>query len=81
MMNSYWNSYAGAFAPGVLTGWFSAFVVPLAAWSLFWMGMALWKAARNGSKPWFIVLLLIHTLGILDILYYFVFSKTGKGKK
>ncbi|EKE13068.1 MAG: hypothetical protein ACD_13C00101G0007 [uncultured bacterium] len=79
MMN-YWNQYPNAFVPGLFTGWLSMFVIPLMFWSLFWMGLALWKAARNGSKVWFVVLLLVHTLGILDILYIFVFSKMS-GKK
>ncbi|OIO52743.1 MAG: hypothetical protein AUJ19_00485 [Parcubacteria group bacterium CG1_02_58_44] len=38
-------------------------------------GVALWKAARNGSKGWFIALLLTNTI-ILEILYVFVFSKS-----
>lgn len=37
-------------------------------------GIALWKAARNGSKGWFIALFLTNTL-ILELLYIFVFSK------
>ena len=49
--------------------------VVLALWSLFWKGMALWKAARLGQKGWFVALLLINTLGILDILYIYIFSK------
>jgi len=49
-------------------------------WSLAWKGVALWKAARAGSKPWFIVLLVVNTLGILEMLYIFVFSKMA-GKK
>lgn len=80
MMNSYWNGYAGAFIPGMVAGWASMFIVPLAIWSVFWMGMALWKAARNDSKVWFIVLLLVHTFGILDILYVFLFSKESKSR-
>jgi uncharacterized membrane protein YagU involved in acid resistance len=48
------------------------FAIP---WSFLWKGIALWKAARNGSKVWYVVLLLINTLGILEILYIFVFSK------
>ena len=44
-------------------------------WSLVWKGWALWRAARNGSKVWFVVLLLVNTLGILEILYVFIFSK------
>ena len=44
-------------------------------WSLVWKGLALWRAARNSSKPWFVVLLIINTAGILEILYLYVFSK------
>lgn len=50
-------------------------IVPFLAWSFIWKGWALWRAARNESKGWFIALLLINTLGILDILYIFVFGK------
>lgn len=45
------------------------------AWSLVWKGFALWRAARNKSVPWFVALLLINTLGILEILYIFVFGR------
>lgn len=45
------------------------------AWSLVWKGMSLWRAARLGHRKWFIMLLIINTLGILEILYLFVFSK------
>lgn len=81
MMNSYTQAYTGAFLPGFLTGTFSMLLIPLAFWSVFWMGWALWKAAKNDSKVWFIVLLLVHTMGILDILYIFVFSKINESKK
>lgn len=47
----------------------------LALWSLVWQGIALWKAARNDDRYWFLALLLLHTGGILDILYLFVFAK------
>ncbi|EKD63766.1 MAG: hypothetical protein ACD_51C00204G0002 [uncultured bacterium] len=47
-------------------------------WSVIWKGIALWKSARNGSKAWFIVLLLVNTIGILEIIYVFVFSKKEK---
>lgn len=46
----------------------------LGIWSMIWKAIALWKAARAQSKPWFIVLLLVNTLGILEILYIFVFA-------
>lgn len=49
--------------------------VMLAIWSLIWKGIALWKAARSSSKPWYVALLVINTVGLLEILYIFFFSK------
>ncbi|MFA5001079.1 MAG: DUF5652 family protein [Candidatus Paceibacterota bacterium] len=50
-------------------------------WTLAWKGLALWRAAKSGAKIWFIVLLLVNTVGILDILYYFYIHKKRWGKK
>jgi hypothetical protein len=47
-------------------------------WSIFWKLLALWKSARRKSIAWFIVLGLVNTLGILEILYIYVFSEMGK---
>lgn len=52
-----------------------------ALWTLPWKGWALWKAARLKEKVWFIVLLIVNTLGILEILYIFIFSKGKKEPK
>jgi hypothetical protein len=41
------------------------------AWSLGWKAASLWRAARNDSKPWFGVLLVVNTMGILDAVYLF----------
>jgi len=38
-------------------------------------GFALWTAAQNNKKGWFVALLFINTLGILEILYLLIFSK------
>ena len=54
------------------------FAVLAALWTLPWKGIALWKAARLSDKWWFIAILIINTLGILEILYIFVFSKRKK---
>ena len=56
--------------PWVLTGF-----ILLAVWTIIWKAIALWKAARNGSKPWFIVMMVLNTSGILEIIYIFFFSK------
>ncbi len=45
------------------------------AWVLPWKGVALWKAARRTDKWWFIALLVLNTLAILEILYIFIWSK------
>lgn len=44
-------------------------------WSIIWKGIALWCAARNKQKVWFIVLLIINTLGLLEILYLGLFQR------
>ena len=54
---------------------FYAVFIPVVVWSIIWKGIALWKAARNTDKTWFVVLLIINTVGILEILYIYVFSK------
>jgi hypothetical protein len=52
----------------------------LIAWSLFWKRIALWKSARNDHKGWFISILLLNTLGILEMIYIFVVNKKKKSK-
>jgi methionyl-tRNA synthetase len=47
----------------------------LAVWTIVWKGVALWKAARNNQTAWYIILLAVNTLGILEIVYIFFFSK------
>jgi len=49
--------------------------LPVVLWVLVWKGIALWKSARHNQKWWFIALLVINTLGLLEILYIFIFSK------
>jgi len=44
-------------------------------WSMVWKLLALWKSARKGHIAWFIVMGLINLVGILEILYIFVFSE------
>ena len=55
-------------------------IILIILWTLSWKGVALWKAAGNKHKVWFIVLFLVNTLAILEILYIFIFSqKRHKG--
>ncbi len=47
----------------------------LALWSLFWKGLALWHAGRRAEPKWFIAILIVNTLGILEIVYLFAVCK------
>ncbi len=51
-------------------------IILIVFWTLPWKGVALWKSARLLQKGWFIALLVLQTLGLLEILYIFVFSKS-----
>jgi len=84
-MNRWYDGFLGQWAATSGMGWLAAIggltLIITVIWSLFWKGMALWKAAREGSrgsKIWFVVLLVVNTLGILEILYIYVFSKKSK---
>jgi len=54
------------FSPYVLFG--------LYFWSIVWKGIALWRAANLKQRNWFIGILLLNTLGILEIVYLFFFA-------
>jgi len=53
-------------------------LVLLIIWSLAWKAVALWKAARKNQVWWFVALMLINTMGLLEILYIYVFADWGK---
>lgn len=63
---------------GTISNGFLTLIIILAVWSLIWKGIALWKAARNEATAWFVVMLIINTVGILEILYIYIFSSCCK---
>jgi len=65
----------------LLNGSQALLLILLMLWTLPWKAVALWKAARRGEKIWFIVLLVVNTLAILEILYIFIFSKRAQKSK
>jgi uncharacterized membrane protein len=46
-------------------------IVLLIIWSLFWKGLALWHAVKRDEKKWFAFILVLNTVGILEIIYLF----------
>lgn len=76
------GAWGGAIGFGTLGATLGAGLVIITlifvVWELVWKGLALWHAAKNGQLWWFVALLLIHTLGILEIIYLFGFRTDRK---
>ncbi len=53
----------------------AALIFILFLWSLLWKGLALWRAVKNEQRNWYIVMLVVNTVGILEIAYLFYFAK------
>ncbi len=60
---------------GLGTPFWTAIVIILVIWEVVWKGIALWRAARNSHRVWFVWLLILNTVGILSIIYILAFSK------
>ena len=46
-------------------------LIPFLIWSIFWKGMALWKSANKKHLVWFVILMTVNTMGLLEIAYVF----------
>jgi len=65
----------------MLPTWLLVLIIVLVIWELVWKGIALWKSSKNNQLGWFIAILVLNTVGILPILYIYVFQKKKKNKK
>jgi hypothetical protein len=65
------NQYNPFFVSG---NWTLAFFI-ITIWTLFWKGCALWIAGKKDQKWWFLILLIVNTVGILEIVYIFYVAK------
>lgn len=77
----YFYFFAFPFGRFVGFGFLAAAILGAIVWSFYWKARALWSAAHRGDKLWFGVLLVVNTLGILEILYMYVFSKKKDEKQ
>ena len=55
--------------------WLLPVIGLVALWSFVWKALALYRSGANRQPGWFIALLVLNTLGILEILYLLIFSK------
>ena len=71
-VNTSWGGHSFWFAHAP---WLAAILAPVVLavvlWSLVWKGLALWHAGRRAQPWWFVIMLFINTLGILEIVYLF----------
>jgi len=65
----------------VIPDWVVWLYVPVIIWSLAWKGIALWKAGKNNQPAWFVAMLLVNTVGILEIIYIAFFQSNKKRRK
>ncbi|HEY5383149.1 MAG TPA: DUF5652 family protein [Candidatus Paceibacterota bacterium] len=79
-----YNHNVGSWGPAVYghEWWFinimpavAPLLLALVLWSLFWKGLALWHSAQRSQSWWFVILLVVNTLGILEIIYLFFIAK------
>jgi hypothetical protein len=54
---------------------FTLFIVIAVIWSGVWKAIALWRAGGNKHLVWYICIFIFNTLGILEIIYIFGFSR------
>lgn len=73
-MNYYMMQNYGGHGFG-LPVWMPALFILLIIWTIFWKGLALWHSARRKQPWWFVILMLVNTLGILEMIYLFLVAK------
>lgn len=73
----FYGPMGGAFGFGAIA--IGLLFLVIALWSLVWKTLAVWHAARNKQRLWMIALLLINTVGVLEIIYLAWFRKDNNG--
>lgn len=59
------------------TTWTVLLIVAI-IWDAIWRGLALWRSGRNDQPAWFVVLLIINSVGILPIIYLLTNPSTAR---
>ena len=54
---------------------YNVILVLLVLWTIPWKVYGVWLAVKNNHKKWFVVLLILNTVGILEIFYIFKVAK------
>jgi hypothetical protein len=65
----------------ISNSFFLVIFIILGLWELLWKGLGLWKAGRRNEPIWFILILILNTLGILPIIYLLISKDKKKVEK
>jgi hypothetical protein len=74
-MNNFDTHYTGGMGPTVWFHPYGPLLAILLIWTIFWKGLALWHSGRHNQGWWFVVMLIVNTVGILEIIYLFAICK------
>ena len=87
MYGGEWGPVGGGYDGGwwfnhfpILAAVFAPILIVMVLWSVVWKGLALWHAGRRGEPWWFAIMLVVNTLGILEIIYLFGIAKLKVGE-
>jgi len=55
--------------------WLLPIIIFLFVWDTVWKIIAMWKSARNNQLAWYILIIILNTVGILPIIYLWLQRK------
>ena len=55
--------------------WAFVVLILIALWTIPWKGVALWHAAKRGEFWWFIVMLVLNDLALLELFYVLYWTR------
>ena len=70
MMNQWYGQSSFPFNSNLIV-----VIIIATLWTLFWKVCSLWIAGKRDEKWWFLALLVLNTVGVLDIIYIFLVAK------
>jgi hypothetical protein len=75
LMNNLYSNFGTGLGVPAWVHVFAPILPVLVLWVIFWKGLALWHSGRRGNAWWFVILLFVNTLGVLEIVYLLVVLK------
>lgn len=77
----FWGRYMGTWGDWGFPNHWWGWILPLAIFDFVLKAFSLWRSARRGEKVWFVVLLIVNSLGILPLIYLLTHPEPKSKKK